>query len=71
MVERCKGKVGGGKLDCNEVLQKCKKCGNVVCTQNTKTGSSGNKCTNQGFEGVRCLKCGEYLQAEIYHPEKR
>jgi hypothetical protein len=53
-----------GKRDnhtCSSILYRCKKCGNVGCDQGTM-----GKCTNQGFQSGKCLKCGAIGQKENF-----
>jgi hypothetical protein len=44
----CPGKRGG--IRCGAPLWRCRKCLNVGCM--------ARGCTNQGFSGGRCLRCG-------------
>ncbi len=57
----CKGKVGKGKITCNDRVLKCKKCGNVGCS-NSRITTDKVACTNCSFEqnGAKCTKCGAW-----------
>jgi len=46
---------------CYNALYKCKKCGNVGCSQ-----TSPGLCTSQGFSGDKCLKCGAQSSKETF-----
>lgn len=51
-----------GNSHCGALLHRCKKCGNVGCD----LGQPAGKCTNQGFCGGKCLKCGSSGQQETF-----
>ena len=57
----CPGKRTKDNITCHSNLYRCKKCVNIGCNQ----GRFGT-CTNQGFEGGKCLKCGAYGQMEPF-----
>lgn len=58
----CPGKKTKTNGICGGFLYRCKKCGNVGCDP----GSRG-LCTNQGFAGGVCMKCGTQGQKVIFN----
>ena len=39
--------------DCNSMVYRCRKCGNLGCDS-----TPYNPCTQQGFDRGQCLRCG-------------
>ena len=51
----CPGKKGSST--CYSSVYKCGKCGSVGC--------SVKGCTNQNFESIKCLRCGQYDRKSV------
>ena len=58
---QCQGtkKNMSNSVKCASGLHRCKKCNNVGCSYGAR-----DLCTNQGFLGSTCLKCGAVGQKE-------
>lgn len=48
---------------CNEIIYQCGNCGSYGC--------KNSKCRNMGFNGSRCIKCGEAALGYNYDPKRK
>lgn len=49
---QCRMPINESGRSCNEQLYQCRKCKAMGC--------KNIKCRNYGFDGMRCLRCGEF-----------